>query len=315
MQPVKLNARVCDVCLEQREDSDDKFQCATAIACTAKAATVAPNSACQTLHVCVRVPSAVQEASKIAVEPLYSSTVNFSCAALSAVCTPIDGKCKIAIVNPSSKPIEIRVDSPIAAVKAVTLKSSCASAAATAPRLSSDEKLRKVLHELKIDALPENTPHKQQLLSMVSKYLDVFAESDADVGTTNLTFHEIDTDYIRPLRQPERRIPYGEMRTAVESEIEKLVGAQIARPSTSPWASPVVMVQKKDGGWRMCVDYRRLYSVTKFDCVPLPRLDETLDAFAGATVFSSLDLAMSYHQVPVKPSDVEKTAFITHVGL
>ena len=55
--------------------------------------------------------------------------------------------------------------------------------------------------------------------------------------------------------------------------------------------------------------------MTKFDCFPLPRLDEALDAFAGTTVFSSLDLAMAYHQVPVKPADVEKTAFITHVGL
>ena len=65
----------------------------------------------------------------------------------------------------------------------------------------------------------------------------------------------------------------------------------------------------------MCVDYRRLNSVTKFDCFPPPRLDEALDAFAGATVYSSFDLAMAYHQVPVRPADVEKTAFITHVGL
>ena len=65
----------------------------------------------------------------------------------------------------------------------------------------------------------------------------------------------------------------------------------------------------------MCVDYRRLNTVTKFDCFPLSRLNEALDAFAGATVFYSLDLAMAYHQVPVKPADVEKTAFITHVGL
>ena len=63
------------------------------------------------------------------------------------------------------------------------------------------------------------------------------------------------------------------------------------------------------------MDYRSLNSVTKFDWFLLTRLDEALDAFAGATVFSSLDLAMAYHQVPVKPSDVEKTAFIMHVGL
>ena len=62
----------------------------------------------------------------------------------------------------------------------------------------------------------------------------------------------------------------------------------------------------------MCVDYRRLNSVTKIDCFSLPRLDEALDAFVGATVFSSLDLATAYHQVPVNPSDVE---FITHMGL
>lgn len=101
------------------------------------------------------------------------------------------------------------------------------------------------------------------------------------------------------LRQPVRRLPYGEMRAAVEHEVEKLVNADVARATTSPWASPVVMVRKKDGGWRMCVDYRRLKSVTKFDSFPLPRLDEALDAFAGATGFSSLDLAMANHQVPV----------------
>ena len=65
----------------------------------------------------------------------------------------------------------------------------------------------------------------------------------------------------------------------------------------------------------MCVDYRRLNFVTIFDCFPLPRLYEALDAFAGDRVFSSFALAMAYHQVPVKPSDVEKTAFNTHVGL
>ena len=112
-----------------------------------------------------------------------------------------------------------------------------------------------------------------------------------------------------------RRLPYGEVREAVAKESEKLTNAGIARPSTSPWASPVVMVRKNNGGWRMCVDYRRLNSVTTFDCFPLPRLDEALDAFAGATVFSSLDLAMAYHKVPVKPADVEKTEVITHVGL
>ena len=75
------------------------------------------------------------------------------------------------------------------------------------------------------------------------------------------------------------------------------------------------MVRNKDGSLRMCVDYRSLNAATKFDCFLLPRLDEALDAFAGSTMFSSLDLAMAYNQVPVKPLDVEKIAFITNDGL
>ena len=170
------------------------------------------------------------------------------------------------------------------------------------------------MRKLQVEALPDSTPHKRSLVSLVCKYLDIFAESDADVGTTSVAFHESDTPDMRPLRQPVRSLPYGQVREAFAKEIEKLTNAGIARPSTSPLASPVVMVRKKDGGWRMGVDYRRLNSVTKFDCFQLPRLDEALDVFAGATVFMSLDLAMAYNQVPVKLADVEKTAFLTHVG-
>ena len=165
------------------------------------------------------------------------------------------------------------------------------------------------------DAIKLDPGVKSKLRALIEEQLDVFAECDSDVGTTKIVFHEIDTGGSRPLRQPARRVPYGEQRVVIENEIDKLVTADIARPSTSPWASPVVMVKKKDGTWRMCVDYRRVNKTTKFDCFPLPRLDEALDAFAGSTVFSSLDLAMAYHQVPVAPADVEKTAFITHVGL
>ena len=184
-----------------------------------------------------------------------------------------------------------------------------------ASHLAHDAKLRKVLRELKFDEILNDASHKPELRTLIEEFLDVFAEADNDVGTTDLVFHEIDSGDTHPLRQPPRRLPYGEQRAAVEAEVRKLVSADIARPSISPWASPVVMVKKKDGSWRMCVDYRRLNSHTKFDSFPLPRLDEALDAFAGSMVFSSLDLAMAYHQVPVAPADVEKTAFVTHLGL
>ena len=102
--------------------------------------------------------------------------------------------------------------------------------------------------------------------------------------------------------------------TPLKSEIEELSENSVARPSTSPWSSLVVMVKKKDGSWRMCVNYHQMNAATKLDCFPLPSL-EALDAVAGCSVFSSLDLAMAYHQVPVTPSDVENMAFITHAGV
>ena len=90
---------------------------------------------------------------------------------------------------------------------------------------------------------------------------------------------------------------------------------QLIRKSMSPWASPVVIVEKKDGTKRFCVDYRRLNHTTKSDRFPLPRIDELLESFRTANWFTTIDLASGYWQVEMAEEDKEKTAFITHQGL
>lgn len=92
--------------------------------------------------------------------------------------------------------------------------------------------------------------------------------------------------------------------------------AGLIEPSTSPWASAVVMVPKKlNDGWRLCADFRPLNQVTKKNPYPLPRIDETLDVVAGSAWFSLLDLRSGYWQVPLTPEARPKTAFITSGGL
>jgi len=89
----------------------------------------------------------------------------------------------------------------------------------------------------------------------------------------------------------------------------------VIEPSSSPWASPVVMVRKKDGTLRFCIDYRELNKVTKKDTYPLPHVDDLLDEIGSPRYISTLDLASGYWQIRVAPSSREKTAFITPEGL
>ena len=100
----------------------------------------------------------------------------------------------------------------------------------------------------------------------------------------------------------------------IDTEITKMLEQGIVKPSKSSWSSFIVLVKKKDGSWRFCVDYRKLNSVTHRDAYPLPRIDATLDSLAGSTYFTTLDLASGYWQVKIEDQDKEKTAFSTPNG-
>ena len=159
-----------------------------------------------------------------------------------------------------------------------------------------------------------NQGEKEQLYALLLDYSDIFAQSSDDFGRTGRIQHRIDTGDSQPIRQQTRRMPTfrkDEARRLVKEMLDK----DVIQPSESPWASPVVLVKKKDGSTRFCVDYRRVNAVTRKDAYPLPRVDETLETLAGSKWFSTLDLISGYWQVEVSPKDREKTAFTTPSGL
>jgi len=134
------------------------------------------------------------------------------------------------------------------------------------------------------------------------------------LGETPLGLHRIDTGDARPVRQTLHCQPY-DLVPKIDAYVEGMCKAGIIEPSSSPWASNLVVVKKKDGTYRYCVEYRKLNSLTKRDAYPLPPIDACLDTLSGSTWFSTFDLRASYHQVPMHPDDADKTSFVTRTGM
>ena len=154
---------------------------------------------------------------------------------------------------------------------------------------------------------------KQKVTCLLNKFKDIFSKGEWDLGLTHLAEHAINTGNAAPIKQAPRRVPlaYAEKE---KQAIEELKAEGVIRESVSPWASPIVLVSKKDGGVRPCVDYRKLNELVKPDGFPLPRIQDCLDAVAGSSLFSTFDLTSGYFQIPLKEEDIPKSAFVCKYG-
>ena len=171
------------------------------------------------------------------------------------------------------------------------------------------EETENVVNQIDFEGIATWTEKDQQdAHSLMRKYAHCFSSHDLDLGRTSLIEHEIRVTDPIPFKERYRRIPPG-LYDEVRAHLKEMLDIGAIRPSQSPWASAVVLVRKKDGKLRFCIDLRKLNNRTVKDSYSLPRIEDTLDCLNGAVWFSSLDLKSGYWQVEMSEESKPLTAF------
>ena len=183
------------------------------------------------------------------------------------------------------------------------------------------EEAKKIVSDLKIDLTNSdlNEDDKNKLIVFLAQNKDMFATEMSQLGVTDLITHHIDTGSSKPVKQrPYRTSPL--MNSEIEKQINEMLKHKVIAPSTSPWASPVVMIKKKlqpgelKPTFRFACDYRKLNQVSVPMHFPLPRLEDALDIMGDSKYFSNLDVFSAYWQVKLDKESQDKTSFTTHCG-
>ena len=229
----------------------------------------------------------------------------------SCICTATNSNCFVPVINGSTDVLRLFPGTRLFladVIDSADLSSSAAVSAVPPSVTLSADTLDRVID-------PSLSASQKLLLgNLLNDFSPLFDTPNSALGKAFCTSHRIFLLDETPIRQRLRRQSIEE-RGIVQREVQDMLNKGVIEESSSPWASPVVLVRKKDGSWRFCIDFRKLNSVTKKDTYPLPRIDDALDTLHGASFFSSLDLRSGYWQVPMHPDDKEKTAFITPDGL
>ncbi|GJR11309.1 putative reverse transcriptase domain-containing protein [Tanacetum coccineum] len=151
-------------------------------------------------------------------------------------------------------------------------------------------------------------------VSIVQDFPEVFPEDLPGLPPTRQVEFQIDlVSGAAPVARAPYRLAPSEMKELSE-QLKELSDKGFIRPSSSPWGAPVLFVKKKDGSFRMCIDYRELNKLTVKNRYPLPRIDDLFDQLQGSSVYSKIDLRSGYHQLRVREEDIPKTAFRTRYG-
>ena len=224
-----------------------------------------------------------------------------------------EGRVPIIITNKRNYPVEIQKGKYLANVEMVDIKVE-KSINSVVKELSNKKVDPRKISEIVGLSVDFSFDQKKKLIELLDKYDHVFSKDEKDIGYYDKNKFKIDTGNEKPIKQRAYRIPYAQQEN-VDKLIDDMMQNKIISKSDSPWASPIVLVKKKDGSDRFCVDYRKLNKITIKDNYPVPIIQETLDSLMGASWFTTLDLRSGYWQMALEEEAKKKTAFISRKGL
>lgn len=233
------------------------------------------------------------------------------------VVSVVDGRAGVWTMNSSMEPAVLPGGMKLALFKPESSTTLVALVDATGQKGRPDSQGSEDSQLLQMISKSLGQDERHTLLDVLSKHSTVFdfgKKSQTPSIPASRIRHRIHTESAHPIRQKPYRVAPSE-RKIIDEQVQEMLEKGIIQESASPWAAPVILVKKKDGTWRFCVDYRRLNSVTKKDVYPLPRIDDAIDCLHSASYFSSVDLRSGYWQIPMHAADKEKTAFVTPDGL
>ena len=158
---------------------------------------------------------------------------------------------------------------------------------------------------------PDLPPDKrQELEALICEYKHIFTDKP---GTTDLVQHEVTLTSNEPVRTKPYPIPFA-MRDSVKKEVQTMLDLSVIEPSNSPYCSPMVIVKKRDGSNRCCLDFRQINRITLFDNESMPQLEAIYAKLKGDVYFSKCDFSKGFWQIPMASKDKEKTALVTPDG-
>ena len=222
-----------------------------------------------------------------------------------------DGRIPVIFINQKRHPVILEKGKHVAVVEKVSVVN-------VVTNSHEEKKLVEVNSKLAKDMVIIDKKLPKQQLDMVNelitKYDHIFSKNKNDLGYYDKDKFNIDTGDEKPIKSKAYRVPFSQQEN-IDKMVDEMLENKIITKSNSAWASPVVIVKKKDGTDRFCVDYRKLNGITVKDNYPVPLIGETLDALRGCSYFTTLDLSSGYWQMALADEAKGKTAFITRKGL